>query len=183
MPTPKHSGTGTSMFKMLASSAAKQKFQLKDHQFLLQPVLLTVHCYQCREVFWGVNPQAYFCQKKWGEPKRDHQGKAKGHKWEMAEKNKGHNGPKSGQWPRKRSNEREMGAKGPQGTNAEEKQWAQKGHKWGKPEEEQRGGKWAQKGPREKPEEKQTKGEKAQKEAKSPRKGKGIWEPLRGVPN
>ncbi|KAL3109771.1 hypothetical protein niasHT_012988 [Heterodera trifolii] len=107
----------------------------------------------------------------------------KGHKWEMAEKNKGHNGPKSGQWPRKRSNEREMGAKGPQGTNAEEKQWAQKGHKWGKPEEEQRGGKWAQKGPREKPEEKQTKGEKAQKEAKSPRKGKGIWEPLRGVPN
>ncbi|KAL3115452.1 hypothetical protein niasHT_020125 [Heterodera trifolii] len=62
MPTSKHSGTGTSMFKMLASSAAKQKFQLKDHQFLLQPVLLTVHCYQCREVVWGVNPQAYFCQ-------------------------------------------------------------------------------------------------------------------------
>uniref|UniRef100_A0A914I5J6 Guanine nucleotide exchange factor n=1 Tax=Globodera rostochiensis TaxID=31243 RepID=A0A914I5J6_GLORO len=61
MPTSKHSGAGTSMFKMLASSA-KQKFQLKDHQFLLQPVLLTVHCYQCREAVWGVNPQAYFCQ-------------------------------------------------------------------------------------------------------------------------
>ncbi|KAL3091896.1 hypothetical protein niasHS_005524 [Heterodera schachtii] len=68
MPTSKHSGTGTSMFKMLASSAAKQKFQLKDHQFLLQPVLLTVHCYQCREVFWGVNPQAYFCQNRFPPP-------------------------------------------------------------------------------------------------------------------
>lgn len=73
---PKSSAAGTSMFKMLGGggpSATKQKFQLKDHQvpsppstpslsldlvqfpgfqFLLQPVLLTVHCYQW---YWGLD--------------------------------------------------------------------------------------------------------------------------------
>uniref|UniRef100_A0A915NAM0 Phorbol-ester/DAG-type domain-containing protein n=1 Tax=Meloidogyne javanica TaxID=6303 RepID=A0A915NAM0_MELJA len=31
-------------------------------KFILQQVFVTVHCYQCREAVWGVNPQAYFCQ-------------------------------------------------------------------------------------------------------------------------
>uniref|UniRef100_A0A914L4P5 Uncharacterized protein n=1 Tax=Meloidogyne incognita TaxID=6306 RepID=A0A914L4P5_MELIC len=56
---------GTSMFKMLGSGGStsiKQKLQLKEHQFILQQVFVTVHCYQCREAVWGVNPQAYFCQ-------------------------------------------------------------------------------------------------------------------------
>ncbi|KAI6240088.1 hypothetical protein M3Y99_00493700 [Aphelenchoides fujianensis] len=35
---------------------------VKDHQFTLSPVYLTVLCYQCRDAVWGVNPQAYFCQ-------------------------------------------------------------------------------------------------------------------------
>ncbi|CAD5222595.1 unnamed protein product [Bursaphelenchus xylophilus] len=40
----------------------KRAVQIMDHQFNLQSVYLTVHCYQCRDAVWGVNPQAYFCQ-------------------------------------------------------------------------------------------------------------------------
>uniref|UniRef100_A0A915LF08 RGS domain-containing protein n=1 Tax=Meloidogyne javanica TaxID=6303 RepID=A0A915LF08_MELJA len=49
---------GTSMFKMLGSgggTSIKQKLQLKEHQFILQQVFVTVHCYQCREAVWGID--------------------------------------------------------------------------------------------------------------------------------
>ena len=63
---PTHKSGAGSVFKMRSplggGSSAKQKVQVKDHQFVLQPVFLTVHCYQCRDAVWGVNPQAYFCQ-------------------------------------------------------------------------------------------------------------------------
>ncbi|KAI6235154.1 hypothetical protein M3Y95_00021200 [Aphelenchoides besseyi] len=41
---------------------SKKTVIVKDHQFTLSPVYLTVLCYQCRDAVWGVNPQAYFCQ-------------------------------------------------------------------------------------------------------------------------
>lgn len=49
---------------MLSKMKPKRTIQIKDHQFLLNPVHLTIHCYQCRDAVWGVNAQAYFCQCK-----------------------------------------------------------------------------------------------------------------------
>ncbi|CEF60577.1 RhoGEF2 [Strongyloides ratti] len=40
----------------------KRIVNIKGHQFILQPVNITIFCYQCQEAVWGVNPQAYFCQ-------------------------------------------------------------------------------------------------------------------------
>lgn len=49
---------------MLSKMKPKKTIQIKDHQFSLNSVCLTLYCYQCREVIWGINPQAYFCQCK-----------------------------------------------------------------------------------------------------------------------
>ncbi|KAI6177629.1 hypothetical protein M3Y97_00928700 [Aphelenchoides bicaudatus] len=50
------------VFKIKPALISKKSIIVKDHQFTLNPVFLTVHCYQCREAIWGVQPQAYFCQ-------------------------------------------------------------------------------------------------------------------------
>ncbi|KAI1707836.1 regulator of G protein signaling-like domain-containing protein [Ditylenchus destructor] len=47
---------------MLSKMKPKRTIQIKDHQFSLNSVSLTQHCYQCRDAVWGVNAQAYFCQ-------------------------------------------------------------------------------------------------------------------------
>uniref|UniRef100_A0A0N5BLA7 Rho guanine nucleotide exchange factor 11 n=1 Tax=Strongyloides papillosus TaxID=174720 RepID=A0A0N5BLA7_STREA len=49
------------VFKM-KSISQKRIVNIKGHPFILQPVNITVFCYQCQEAVWGVNPQAYFCQ-------------------------------------------------------------------------------------------------------------------------
>uniref|UniRef100_A0A7E4VJE1 PDZ domain-containing protein n=1 Tax=Panagrellus redivivus TaxID=6233 RepID=A0A7E4VJE1_PANRE len=51
----------SSVFKM-KPMISKRVVQIKGHHFVLNPVNLTVHCYQCRDPVWGVNAQAYFCQ-------------------------------------------------------------------------------------------------------------------------
>uniref|UniRef100_A0A915DQH6 Rho guanine nucleotide exchange factor 12 n=1 Tax=Ditylenchus dipsaci TaxID=166011 RepID=A0A915DQH6_9BILA len=38
---------------MLSKMKPKRTIQIKDHQFSLNPVNLTVHCYQCRDAIWG----------------------------------------------------------------------------------------------------------------------------------
>lgn len=52
----------SSVFKMPMIS--KRVVQIKGHNFVLNPVNLIVHCYQCRDAVWGVNAQAYSCQSK-----------------------------------------------------------------------------------------------------------------------
>uniref|UniRef100_A0AC34F3U0 Uncharacterized protein n=1 Tax=Panagrolaimus sp. ES5 TaxID=591445 RepID=A0AC34F3U0_9BILA len=52
----------SSVFKMKPPMISKRVVQIKGHSFVLNPVNLIVHCYQCREAVWGVNAQAYFCQ-------------------------------------------------------------------------------------------------------------------------
>ena len=53
----------SSVFKM-KPMISKRVVQIKGHNFVLNPVNLTVHCYQCRDAVWGVNAQAYFCQSE-----------------------------------------------------------------------------------------------------------------------
>lgn len=43
---------------------SKKTLIAKNHQFTLNQVYLTVHCYHCREAVWGVQPMAYFCQSE-----------------------------------------------------------------------------------------------------------------------
>lgn len=54
----------SSVFKMKPPMISKRVVQIKGHSFVLNPVNLIVHCYQCREAVWGVNAQAYFCQSR-----------------------------------------------------------------------------------------------------------------------
>lgn len=54
----------SSVFKMKPAMISKRVVQIKGHSFVLNPVNLIVHCYQCREAVWGVNAQAYFCQSR-----------------------------------------------------------------------------------------------------------------------
>lgn len=66
-PTFLTSASRPGMFRM-KPIMAKRCVQLMDHQFSANPVYLTVHCYQCRDAVWGVNPQAYFCQSECASP-------------------------------------------------------------------------------------------------------------------
>jgi hypothetical protein len=58
------SAKSSGVFRMKPALISKKTIIVKDHQFTLNPVYLTVHCYQCREAIWGVQPQAYFCQSE-----------------------------------------------------------------------------------------------------------------------